>query len=152
MKTHRLLLPMLMGALAVLAALAALSRSQAVAEVPHEWIGRWYWKDGGWTDYAPSGVPDFDQKQDCWGAGGCVPPGAPPGKWTYCGPLAAANSLWWFDCKFERTPITPPIMNDSNYLVTSYSASEWDDHAPANVGGLTSPGFTGPPGLVDVLS
>ena len=59
MKTHRLLLPMLMGALAVLAALAALSRSQAVAEVPHEWIGRWYWKDGGWTDYAPSGVPDL---------------------------------------------------------------------------------------------
>ena len=23
----------------------------------------WYWKPGGFTDYAPSGMPDFDQKQ-----------------------------------------------------------------------------------------
>ena len=79
MKTHRLLLAMFMGALAVLATLAALGQSRAVADVPHEWSGHWYWKDGGWPDYAPSGVPDFDQKQDCWGIGGCPAPGIPGG-------------------------------------------------------------------------
>lgn len=98
----------------------------------------WYWKNGGWTDYAPNGVPDFDQKQDMWDN----PPGSD--NWSYCGPVAAANSLWWFDSKFEPSPVAPPIVNDNYYLITSYQGGI-DDHDPMNVGGM------GQPGLVDDL-
>jgi uncharacterized repeat protein (TIGR01451 family) len=86
-----------------------------------------YWKEAGWIDYAPKGMPDFDQKQDLWDN----PPGSGVG-WYYCGPVAAANSLWWFDSKFEPNPIPPPTINDGYPLVPSYHAS-WDDHDPRNV-------------------
>jgi len=85
----------------------------------------WYWKPGNWTDYAPSGMPDFDQKQDQWTD--------PMGNWTYCGPVAVANSLWWFDSRAETSGIPPPASSDNYYLVTSYNASGWDDHDPQNV-------------------
>ena len=78
-----------------------------------------YWKAGGWRDYAPSGVPDFDQKQDKWGVGVL---GAPGWRWTYCGPVAMANSLWWFDSKFEPNPVPPPAINDGYPLVKAYTA------------------------------
>ena len=111
----------------------------------------WYFKANGWTDYAPSGVPDFDQKQagstNGWTDG--------TGNWSFCGPVAVANSLWWFDSKQEQEflptpPQTPPPSpnNDHYYLITSYDA--WppaeDDHDPPNVGGM------GRPGLVDDLA
>jgi len=76
-------------------------------------------------------VPDFDQRQDNW-----VHPSTTIS--TYCGPVAAANSLWWFDSKFEPYPVgpqggLPPTLpyNDNYYLVTSYSGT--DDHDPQNV-------------------
>jgi len=89
-----------------------------------------YWKPGPWEDYAPSGVPDFDQMQ--------VAP-------TFCGPFAIANSLWWFDSKFEPEPVGPPPVgppatipiSDSYPLVGSYDPSSWDDHDPQNVLSLT---------------
>jgi hypothetical protein len=85
----------------------------------------WYWK-ASYIDYAPSGVPDFDQRQDSWGK---LVLGI--WKWTYCGPTAAANCLWWMDSRFE-TGITPPPSQSDNYnLLTAYGS--WDDHAPANV-------------------
>lgn len=114
-------------------ATAILSQTDPPPESPD-----WYWKSGGWTDYAPNGVPDFDQKQDMWDN----PPGG--GNWSYCGPVAAANSLWWFDSKFEPSPVAPPV-NDNYYLVTSYQGGV-DDHDPMNVGGM------GQPGLVDHLA
>ena len=77
-------------------------------------------------DFAPSGVPDFDQRQDEWGA-----PEPPP--WTHDGPVAAANSLWWFDSKFEYHGATPPAITDTYPLVRAYSDA-WDDHDPQNVG------------------
>lgn len=89
---------------------------------------QFYWKDG-FCDYAPSGMPDFDQKQwgtynwtDQWGA------------WSHCGPVAVANSLWWLDSKFEpaQPPISPPAISDGFPLVSSYIAG-LDDHDPANV-------------------
>jgi hypothetical protein len=40
----------------------------------------WYWKHD--RQNAPSGMPDFNQNQNEWVA--------------YCGPVAAANCLWWF--------------------------------------------------------
>lgn len=90
----------------------------------------WYWKPGDFSDYAPSGMPDFDQKQDAWSATAAAP------TWSYCGPAAMANSLWWFDSKFEPSPVLPPAVNDNYKLVESYSpvgAALWDDHDTQNV-------------------
>jgi len=87
--------------------------------------GEMYWKPG-YSDYAPSGVPDFDQRQmgtypwvDKWGA------------WSHCGPVAVADSLWWLDSEFEPHPVPPPVTNDGFPLVRAYGA--WDDHAPQNL-------------------
>ncbi|NIP66994.1 hypothetical protein GWN63_04170 [Candidatus Bathyarchaeota archaeon] len=84
-----------------------------------------YWKEG-FCDYAPSGMPDFDERQDAWNA---------TGTWTYCSPTAVANSLWWFDSKYEpaQPPVLPPTISDGFPLVTSYNAGVWDDHDPQNV-------------------
>ncbi len=82
------------------------------------------------------GMPDFDQKQDNWMNG--------QGQWTWCGPVAVANCLWWFDSKFERIwmwghgqqyPVMPPAISDHYALVHAIPnpGANWDDHAPANV-------------------
>jgi len=47
-----------------------------------------FWK-ANFTDYAPSGMPDFDQRQDAW-----WPPWDPSFNWSWCAPTAVANSLW----------------------------------------------------------
>jgi len=86
----------------------------------------WYYKPG-YSDYAPNGMPDFDQRQDEWDN----PPGS--GSWSYCGPLAVANCLWWFDSKMEPNPVTPPAINDHYPLLQSYSPGQWDDHDPWNL-------------------
>ena len=39
---------------------------------------------------------DFSQKQDNWGKG-AADPSIQGWKWTYCGPTAVADSLWYFD-------------------------------------------------------
>jgi cell division septation protein DedD len=90
----------------------------------------WYWKPSGFIDYALSGMPDFDQKQDNWFIGAAAP------QWTYCGPVAMANSLWWFDSKMEPSPVAPPTINDNYKLVETYAvvgAAAWDDHDNKNV-------------------
>jgi hypothetical protein len=86
-----------------------------------------YWKQS-YIDYAPSGVPDFDQRQDNWFAPGLPPPPF----YSWCAPTAVANSLWWMDSKFESMNSPPPARVDSFPLVTSYIAGI-DDHDPANV-------------------
>jgi hypothetical protein len=53
--------------------------------------------------------------------------------WTWCGPLAVANSIWWFDSKYESNAIPPPAISDTYPLVTSYNPGVWDDHDPRNV-------------------
>jgi len=87
-------------------------------------------------DYAPNGMPDFDQKQNSW---------TDPtyGGWSHCGPVALANCLWWFDSKFEPSPVDPrpfwpgpgnPAANDGYPLVVSYDPTGgWDDHDTNNV-------------------
>ncbi len=85
----------------------------------------WY-KKPPYPDYAPSGMPDFDQRQGgtyLWQDSG--------GTWTHCGPVAVANSLWWFDSKFESNTVPPPTMIDNFPLVQAYGP--WDDHDPQNV-------------------
>jgi uncharacterized protein YegL len=71
-------------------------------------------------------MPDFDQRQDAW-----MYPGTQT--WSYCGPVALANCLWWFDSKMEPRPVPPPALNDNYNLVTSYNPYVWDDHDPRNV-------------------
>ena len=141
MKTYKLLLSLLVSALAVVGLLAVLNPDKAAADVSREQIGNWYFKDGDWIDYAPNGVPDFDQKQDNW-----VLPSTTIS--SHCGPVAVANSLWWFDSKFEPSPQPPntPPPNDHYYLVTACGGAPFDDHDPLNVGGM------GPLGLVDDLA
>lgn len=53
--------------------------------------------------------------------------------WTWCGPLAVANSIWWFDSKYESGTTPPPQISDHYSLVTSYNPGVWDDHDPQNV-------------------
>ncbi|RME23301.1 MAG: hypothetical protein D6800_10040 [Candidatus Zixiibacteriota bacterium] len=76
-----------------------------------------------YPDYAPSGVPDFDQKQDNWKDA--------QGAWSYCGPTALADCFWWFDSKFESCLSAPPSICDNYPLVTPYGP--WDDHDTSNV-------------------
>jgi hypothetical protein len=140
MKTRGLVLCSLLAAFAVGGLLLVLSRD---SQVMAEWDGNWYWKDGNWVDYAPSGVPDFDQRQAGW-----VFPGTLIS--THCGPVAVANSLWWFDSKFEPNPAPlPGPHNDNYFLVTSYGGWPplWDDHDPVNVTGTVAVS-----GLVDHLA
>ena len=90
------------------------------------WVG--YVKPG-YPDYAPSGMPDFDEHQVGWGPA--------PGTYTWCGPVAVANSLWWLDSEYESIfnlhPVPPPAISDSFGLVKSYNATAWDDHDSRNV-------------------
>ncbi len=88
---------------------------------------KWF-KKLPYPDYAPSGMPDFDEKQDLWGVGGVF---------TWCGPVSVANSLWWLDSEYESlyypTPVPPPAISDHFPLVTSYNPTSWDDHDPLNL-------------------
>jgi len=46
------------------------------------------------------GVPDFDQKQDNWWG---IGPGGPWNiQWSYDGPVALLNCIWWMDCKIHN--------------------------------------------------
>jgi len=156
MRTWRLILACFCG-LFMTAALMAFANPVFFEKA--ETLVDWYWKPGSWLDYAPNGVPDFDQKQANWGFPPPIP--FPSGQWTYCGPVAAANSLWWFDSKFEPSPIPPPIKNDNYFLITPYLpwlGLNLDDHDPVNVGGMFAPANPAPPwgpappGLVDDLA
>jgi uncharacterized repeat protein (TIGR01451 family) len=91
-------------------------------------VSPYAWKASGYLDYTPSGLPDFDQKQDNW-------KNILTQQWSFCGPAAAANSLWWFDSKFEPRPITPTTPSDNYPLVKSYAMGVLDDHNPGNVDG-----------------
>ena len=78
-----------------------------------------------YPDYAPAGMPDFDQRQTGWTH-------VPSGKWSYCGPVAAADALWWLDSRFE-TNTTPPPTRIDNYPLVGPPNASWDDHDPRNV-------------------
>lgn len=94
------------------------------------------WISGGWVDYAPNGVPDFDMRQEGWQNAA--------GKWSYDGPVAVANVLWWYDSRYETGGFPPPIISDNYPLVQSYdtlSALRRDDHDPMNLNLPGNPGM-----------
>jgi hypothetical protein len=76
-------------------------------------------------DYAPSGVPDLDQKQNDWYATDN------PEIWTHSAPVAALNALWWLDSKLDHGIVPPPTVHDEFRLLTAFG--DWDDHDPRNV-------------------
>lgn len=89
-----------------------------------------------YEDYARAGMPDFDQKRTLW----TFTPGGTD--YSYCGPVALANCLWWFDSKYELQPLDPKpfypdpshVVNDHYPLVQSYHPLQaWDDHDSSNV-------------------
>lgn len=88
-----------------------------------------YWEEG-FGDYAVSGMPDLDQRQANW-------KNPSSGRWSYSGPSAVANALWWFDSRFEprQPPLPPPDQSDEFPLVSSYLPGV-DDHDMANVPSL----------------
>lgn len=107
----------------------AVFRARAIAN----WQG--YVKPG-FTDYAPSGMPDFDEKQPQFTTNPAH------NQYSWCVPVAVANSLWWLDSKYESlinpTPVPPPTISDHFNLVTSYNPGVWDDHDAQNVFGLVT--------------
>ncbi len=85
------------------------------------WKGDWIWEWWWYEDDGDSCLPDFWWELGAWGA--------------YDGPVAVANSLWWFDSKAETLvtggwPTPPPDISDHYDLVTAYGG--WDDHATSN--------------------
>jgi hypothetical protein len=86
------------------------------------WIGR---AGGNPADYAPSGMPDFDQTQASWHDP------EPPSAWTHCGPVSVADSLWWLDSLAEPGNTGPSEISDGHDLISSFGA--WDDHDEQNV-------------------
>ncbi len=83
------------------------------------------------ANYAPSGMPDFDQRQDTWISFETSQP-------TFCGPAAAANSFWWIDSKFDLPSGAPGDGSDQFPLVRDYLDNlsfyiNWDDHDMWNV-------------------
>jgi len=108
----------------------------AIAALPQAPDTCTYYK-APYADYVPNGMPDFDQKQSNWTS-------PITGTWSHCGPVALANCLWWFDSKFEPSPVDPrpfypgpgnPTPNDGYPLVYSFepTAGLWDDHDTNNV-------------------
>jgi len=106
----------------------------------------WVFKNE-YDNHAPSGMPDFDQKQDNW---------ENAGQWSFCGPTAVANCLWWFDSKYANQTGTPGDGWDNFSLVRDYNETpplnpgpNWDDHAFDNVNDLGTvwPAAGAPPAL-----
>ena len=105
--------------------------------------GSWYFKSG-YENYAPSGMPDFDQKQDNWRNA--------VGNWTFCGPVAVANCFWWFDSKYANQSGFPgdgldefPLVRDYNESTPLNPGPSTDDHAFDNVDDVNTPWPTGLP-------
>jgi hypothetical protein len=102
----------------------------------------WYW-EAPFEDYSPSGMPDFDQKQDGWANPQTEKP-------SFCGPVAAANCFWWFDSKHNVPPGLPgdgddlfPLVRD--YLDDNPSLIGLDDHDMWNVDHSATGWFPGSP-------
>ncbi len=101
----------------------------------------WYFLPA-YPNYAPQGLPDFDQKQDNWKArqGKWLLIG---GLWSFCAPTSLAEIFWWFDSKHEDPLGYPGDGNDTYPLVSNYNAPgsptpgpQSDDHNFNNVNDL----------------
>ncbi len=109
-------------------------------------------KEDGWyylpaySNYAPQGLPDFDQRQDNWKARQGIWRFV-GGLWSFCGPSSLAEIFWWFDSKHEDpdgypgdgnntyplvrdlqapgVPIPGPLSDDHNFNNVNDAATAW---------------------------
>jgi hypothetical protein len=95
---------------------------------------KWYYLPS-FPNYCPSGLPDFDQRQDNWKNS--------LGIWTLCGPTALANIFWWFDSKHSDQNGTPgdgidvyPLVKNYNSYGIANPGPHFDDHNFNNVNDL----------------
>ena len=95
-------------------------------------IDGWYFYPA-LVNYAPSGMPDFDQIQDGWGT-------------SFCGPTSVANVLWYLDSMYSDSEGAPGDDIDIFPLVKDYNAPSYpdpgpntDDHNFNNVNDLATP-------------
>jgi hypothetical protein len=100
---------------------------------------KWY-NLSGFTNYAPNGLPDFNQTQEeSWEGWN--------GKPNLCGAVSLADILWWFDSKNEKNKNDHPgDGNDTYPLVQDYHATgtpipgpHSDDHNYNNVNDNQTP-------------
>ncbi|MBS3749097.1 MAG: hypothetical protein KGY65_03530 [Candidatus Thermoplasmatota archaeon] len=96
----------------------------------------WYFLPS-YQNYAPSGLPDFDQRQNSTWKRGFI--------WSFCGPVALANIFWWFDSKYEDEHGFPGDGKDDYPLVSNYNTYSdplpgpaYDDHNFNNVNDLST--------------
>ena len=88
--------------------------------------GEWLCPRGGFPDYAPHGIPDFDMRQTNWQAVSAAQKDLSAiTAWTYSGPAVAADALWYLDAQAESA------LGHKYGLVTAYGATT--DHSAANV-------------------
>ena len=97
----------------------------------------WYYYPK-FQNYAPNGMPDFDQKQNNWRD--TVYNG-----WTFCGAVSVSNILWYLDSFYSNFSGIPGDGNDSFPIVLDYNAlgesnpgPYSDDHNVNNVNDLSS--------------
>lgn len=95
-----------------------------------------------YSNYAPQGLPDFDQKQDNWktrqGIWRLI-----GGLWSFCAPTCLANIFWWFDSKHEDPSGYPgdgidlyPLVRNLNAAGAPTPGPNTDDHNFNNVNDL----------------
>ena len=91
-----------------------------------------------YENYAPSGMPDFDQKQNNW-------KDPVNNGWTFCGAVSVANIFWYIDSFYSNSDGYPGDNEDFFPLVLDYNAQgdsipgpNNDDHNFNNVNDLTS--------------
>jgi len=97
----------------------------------------WYYLPS-YDNYAPSGLPDFDQRQDSTWRGSRG--------WSFCGPVALADILWWFDSKYSSSSGEPGDGIDLYPLVKNYyppgtpnPGPSSDDHNFNNINDINTP-------------
>jgi hypothetical protein len=82
---------------------------------------QWYYLPS-YSNYAPNGLPDFDQRQDnTWRS---------QFSWAFCGPTALADILWWFDSKHSDPNGYPGDGVDNYSLIKKYNIPSYPEPGP----------------------
>jgi hypothetical protein len=107
-------------------------------------IDGWYYLPA-YPNYAPQGLPDFDQRQDHWKAHQGIWRFV-GGLWSFCGPSSLAEIFWWFDSKHEDPNGYPgdgtssyPLVEDLQALGIPTPGPSSDDHNFNNVNDVSTP-------------
>ena len=116
--------------------LEASSENMSSNDPSEETIEDWYFLPS-YPNYAPSGLPDFDQRQhSSWRQGY---------SWAFCGPVALADIFWWFDSKHEDEFGTPgdgiddyPLVKNYNTYSTPQPGPNYDDHNFNNINDVST--------------